>query len=83
MLDRTAELVKKCREWYANYEFHRVYHAIHDYCVVDLSAFYFDVLKDRLYTRRLEINHAARRKLRCGRSAARCPPGRADTRLYR
>ncbi len=50
MLDRTAELVKKCREWYANYEFHRVYHAIHDYCVVDLSSFYFDVLKDRLYT---------------------------------
>ena len=51
MLDRTAGLVKKCREWYANYEFHRVYHAIHDYCVVDLSAFYFDVLKDRLYTK--------------------------------
>jgi len=51
MLDRTAELVKKCREWYANYEFHRVYHAIHDYCVVDLSSFYFDVLKDRLYTK--------------------------------
>jgi len=51
MLDRTADLVKKCREWYANYEFHRVYHAIHDYCVVDLSAFYFDVLKDRLYTK--------------------------------
>jgi isoleucyl-tRNA synthetase len=51
MLDRTADLVKKCREWYANYEFHRVYHAIHDFCVVDLSAFYFDVLKDRLYTK--------------------------------
>src|SRR4029077_6374388 len=34
-----------------NYEFHRVYHAIHDYCVVDLSAFYFDMLKDRLYTK--------------------------------
>jgi isoleucyl-tRNA synthetase len=51
MLDRTAELVKKCSEWYANYEFHRVYHAIHDYCVVDLSSFYFDVLKDRLYTK--------------------------------
>jgi isoleucyl-tRNA synthetase len=51
MLDRTAELVKKCREWYANYEFHRVYHAIHDYCVVDLSSFYFDVRKDRLYTK--------------------------------
>jgi len=51
MLDRTAVLVKKCREWYAAYEFHRVYHAIHDYCVVDLSAFYYDVLKDRLYTK--------------------------------
>jgi len=51
MLDRTADLVKKCREWYGSYDFHRVYHAIHDYCVVDLSAFYFDVLKDRLYTK--------------------------------
>ena len=51
MLDRTADLVKRCREWYAAYEFHRVYHAIHDYCVVDLSAFYYDVLKDRLYTK--------------------------------
>jgi isoleucyl-tRNA synthetase len=51
MLDRTADLVKRCREWYAAYEFHRVYHAIHDFCVVDLSAFYYDVLKDRLYTK--------------------------------
>ena len=51
MLERTAELVQKCRDWYASYEFHRVYHAIHDFCVVDLSAFYFDVLKDRLYTK--------------------------------
>jgi len=51
MLDRAAELVTKCREWYACYEFHRVYHAIHDFCVVDLSAFYYDVLKDRLYTK--------------------------------
>jgi isoleucyl-tRNA synthetase len=51
MLERTAELVTKCREWYAGYDFHRVYHAIHDFCVVDLSAFYYDVLKDRLYTK--------------------------------
>jgi isoleucyl-tRNA synthetase len=51
VLERTAELVRKCREWYAAYDFHRVYHALHDYCVVDLSAFYFDVLKDRLYTK--------------------------------
>jgi isoleucyl-tRNA synthetase len=59
MLERTADLVKKCREWYAAYEFHRVYHAIHDYCVVDLSAFYYDVLKDRLYTK--APNNPARR----------------------
>jgi isoleucyl-tRNA synthetase len=51
MLECTADLVEKCLEWYAAYDFHRVYHAIHDYCVVDLSAFYFDVLKDRLYTK--------------------------------
>jgi isoleucyl-tRNA synthetase len=59
MLERTADLVKKCREWYAAYDFHRVYHAIHDYCVVDLSAFYFDVLKDRLYTKAAR-NHSRR-----------------------
>jgi isoleucyl-tRNA synthetase len=51
MLERTADLLKKCRDWYVTYDFHRVYHALHDYCVVDLSAFYFDVLKDRLYTK--------------------------------
>jgi isoleucyl-tRNA synthetase len=51
MLEHTADLVKKCRAWYAAYDFHRVYHALHDFCVVDLSAFYFDVLKDRLYTK--------------------------------
>jgi isoleucyl-tRNA synthetase len=50
MLRRTGELVRQCRDWYANFEFHRVYHALHDFCTVDLSAFYFDVLKDRLYT---------------------------------
>jgi isoleucyl-tRNA synthetase len=50
MLSRTAELVEGCRKWYEGFEFHRVFHALHDFAVVDLSAFYFDVLKDRLYT---------------------------------
>jgi len=50
MLRRTGTLVRQCLEWYKEYEFHRVYHALHDFCSVDLSAFYFDVLKDRLYT---------------------------------
>jgi len=64
MLERTADLAKKCREWYAAYEFHRVYHAIHDFCVVDLSSFYYDVLKDRLYTKA-----AGNRSRRSGQTA--------------
>jgi isoleucyl-tRNA synthetase len=50
MLSRTADLVRQCRKWYEDFEFHRVFHALHDFAAVDLSAFYFDVLKDRLYT---------------------------------
>jgi isoleucyl-tRNA synthetase len=50
MLQRTGALARECREWYDKFEFHRVYHALHDFCTVDLSSFYFDVLKDRLYT---------------------------------
>jgi isoleucyl-tRNA synthetase len=50
MIGRTGELVRQCLGWYESFEFHRVYHAIHDFCSVDLSAFYFDLLKDRLYT---------------------------------
>jgi isoleucyl-tRNA synthetase len=50
MLQRTRALVLECEAFYKNFDFHRVYHALHDFCVVELSAFYFDILKDRLYT---------------------------------
>jgi isoleucyl-tRNA synthetase len=50
MLARTADLVERCRAWYDAFEFHRVFHAVYDFAAVDLSAFYFDILKDRLYT---------------------------------
>jgi isoleucyl-tRNA synthetase len=50
MLRRTGALARECRDWYGKFEFHRAYHALHDFCTVELSAFYFDVLKDRLYT---------------------------------
>jgi isoleucyl-tRNA synthetase len=50
MLGRTSRLVARCLEFYQSFDFHRVYHALYDFCVVDLSAFYFDILKDRLYT---------------------------------
>ena len=50
MLARTRELSEKVQAWYASFEFHRVYHAVNDFAVIDLSSFYLDVLKDRMYT---------------------------------
>jgi isoleucyl-tRNA synthetase len=47
---RTAEIAESVRKWYENFEFHRIYHQLNEFCTVDLSAVYFDVLKDRLYT---------------------------------
>ncbi len=42
-------LIEKCFAAYGNYEFHVVSHAINDFCVVELSSFYLDIIKDRLY----------------------------------
>ena len=50
MLARTRELTEKVRGWYEAFEFHRVYHAVNEFAIVDLSSFYLDVLKDRMYT---------------------------------
>jgi isoleucyl-tRNA synthetase len=50
MLARTRELSEKIRGWYEALEFHRVYHAVNEFAIVDLSSFYLDVLKDRMYT---------------------------------
>ena len=49
-LMKLDELNDKVREGYESFEFHQVFHAVHNFCVVDMSNFYFDVLKDRLYT---------------------------------
>ena len=48
-LMRLDEVVKTCREAYDNFEYHIIFHAIHNFCVIDMSNFYLDVLKDRLY----------------------------------
>ena len=53
-LDRWAmtklnELIEKAEAAYQDYEFHTVSHAINDFCVVELSSFYLDIIKDRLY----------------------------------
>ncbi len=50
MLARTRDLVEKVTAWYDAVEFHRVYQAVNEFCIVDLSALYLDVLKDRMYT---------------------------------
>jgi isoleucyl-tRNA synthetase len=47
---RTAELMERVETAYRDYAFHKVYRGIYDFATVDLSAFYFDILKDRLYT---------------------------------
>jgi isoleucyl-tRNA synthetase len=49
-LYRAARLVELCRSAYQNFEFHKVYHALYNFCTVELSAFYLDIAKDRLYT---------------------------------
>jgi isoleucyl-tRNA synthetase len=50
ILARTAELTAKITKAYADFEFHRVYHLLNEFLNSELSAFYLDVLKDRLYT---------------------------------
>ena len=50
ILLRAAEVTKDVRSHYDSFTFHRLYQRLKDFCIVDLSAIYFDVLKDRLYT---------------------------------
>ncbi len=48
-MTRLNALIAKAFTAYDNYEFHVVSHAVNDFCVVELSSFYFDIIKDRLY----------------------------------
>ncbi|MGE5269695.1 MAG: isoleucine--tRNA ligase [Thiohalocapsa sp.] len=49
VLHRLAELDLAVRQAIADYDFHAMFTALHNFCAVDLSAFYFDIRKDRLY----------------------------------
>lgn len=53
-LHRFDELTRQVCEGYESFEFHNAYHAIHNFCVVDMSNFYLDVLKDRLYVEKAD-----------------------------
>lgn len=51
-LVKTARFLETLKKAYDSYEFHLAYHALVNFCAVELSAVYFDILKDRLYTSR-------------------------------
>jgi isoleucyl-tRNA synthetase len=50
MLRQTLAMSFDVQNWYRDFAFHKIHHRANHFCIVDLSAFYFDVLKDRLYT---------------------------------
>ena len=50
MLRQMVEVSAEVQRSYEEFAFHKIYHRINNFCGVELSAFYFDVLKDRLYT---------------------------------
>ncbi len=49
-VERTRALQDEVVAGYDSYEFHRIYHGVHNFCVNDMGGFYLDILKDRLYT---------------------------------
>lgn len=49
-LNRLQELNGRILKAYEDFNFHLVYHNLHNFCVLDLSSFYLDIIKDRLYT---------------------------------
>ena len=48
-LARLDRLVASVKASYERYEYHTIYHAVHNFCTVDMSNFYLDIIKDRLY----------------------------------
>jgi isoleucyl-tRNA synthetase len=49
-MHRLQKLIQRVQKAYDEFEFHVVFHSLHNFCAVDMSAFYLDILKDRLYT---------------------------------
>ena len=55
ILERLDEAIGTCRSAYEKFEFHKVYHALNQFCAVDLSSLYVDITKDRYVSRRAEF----------------------------
>ena len=49
-VSRLHGLIRKVSNAYERFDFHEVFHSVYNFCVVDMSSFYLDILKDRLYT---------------------------------
>ena len=49
-----AQLVERVKRAYEDYEFHLAFHRLHQFCAVEMSALYLDILKDRLYVSRAD-----------------------------
>jgi isoleucyl-tRNA synthetase len=49
-----AQLTERVKRAYRDYEFHLVFHRLHQFCAVEMSALYLDILKDRLYISRVD-----------------------------
>ena len=84
MLVRTRELTEKILRWYEDFEFHRIYHALNEFAVAELSSLYIDAVKDRIYTFAPQNTRApfrANRVVDDCRSAG--APGGAAAELYR
>jgi isoleucyl-tRNA synthetase len=64
ILGRLQEVIRRVRDAYENYQFHQVYTTLYNFCTVDLSSQYLDVIKDRLYT-----SKATSRPRRSGQTA--------------
>ena len=58
-LMRLDQIVDECTKAYENFEYHLIFHAIHNFCVLDMSNFYLDAAKDRLYVE--AVDSATRR----------------------
>jgi isoleucyl-tRNA synthetase len=63
ILVRAEDLIRRCRSWYDEYAFHKVYRAVYDFVVTDLSAIYFEVSRDRLYTGSRAVRRATQTAL--------------------
>lgn len=63
-LQQLSDVTRRVRDAYDTYEYHVVYHSLYRFCVVEMSAFYLDIIKDRLY-----VSHPRDKKRRSAQSA--------------